>query len=422
MDQLVMWLRAQLALFINFTKLAPWQHDALLLAAMLFNILLVVALVHGVLMPILGRVVKFSRSKTDDWLWERYIFLLLRVLPPILIIFTFANFFRLFPNVLFVRIAQLLIIFVSVTLLVRGIDDVTRILERLNMSAKLHLRGISQAIKLIVYLLAGVFAIAILVGKPPWTLVGGLGALTAVLLLVFRDTILGLVAGVQLAANQMVKLGDWVELPEHNADGSVVDLSLTTVKIENWDKSVTFLPAYILVSNAFKNWRAMQELGVRRIKRSIYINIASIRFVNDVELENYKALPHLRNFFERLAERKAYHNVEAGMAFIDAKARKFHYTTASLYRLYTIEYLLAHPQIRNDLTVLARMMPPTAKGMGLELYCFTATADFLIYETIQSNVFEHLLAAASYFDLTVFQDPSGLDMRQFYQAKVAKLK
>ncbi|BBM89183.1 miniconductance mechanosensitive channel YbdG [Spirochaetota bacterium] len=410
-------------------RLSDLNYDLLLLGILVLVIGLVIKVTQWVIIPLLEKLINLSESKADDKLIYTYFIPALKFAPSALIVIYISQFFKFIPAGFFIKTGKTVLVFVIVVILTRIIDDIVEITKKVNVSEKLHLRGISQAVKLIIYLLGGIFIISILIDQTPWALLGGLGALTAVVLLVFRDVILGLVAGIQLSANNMVKIGDWIEIPEHGVDGSVIDILLTTVKIENWDKSITFLPAHVLISKSFKNWRRMQDLGVRRIKRDLYININSIRFLSPLDIDKYKAIPQLKKFFSTENASQPKHHTSVTKLTVPPKDTEFAaklqdtassalysstYTTAGLFRSYAIEYLLSHPKIRNNLTVLARMMPPTAKGMGLQLYCFTDTANFLEYESIQSSIFEHLIATAELLGLAIFQDPSGLDMQKLY--------
>ena len=234
--------------------------------------------------------------------------------------------------------------------------------------------------------------------------------MTAVVLLIFQDSILGLVAGIQLAANDMVRIGDWIEMPKYNADGDVIEITLTTVKVENFDKTITTVPPHALVKDSFRNWRGMQETGGRRIMRSIYIDTSSICFCSDEMIESYKDIEILKNYINsRYVEINEYNRTHE----IDDKnpVNGRHMTNVGTFRAYIIEYLRNHSQIHQDMIQMVRQLPPKEHGLPIELYMFTKTTDWAEYETIQADIFDHLLAVAPLFGLRVFQNPSGYDLR-----------
>ena len=280
--------------------------------------------------------------------------------------------------------------------------------EESSLSSKLPLKGICQAIKLVVNATGVIFILSILLDKSPVYFFSGLGALTAVLLLVFKDVILGLVAGIQLTANNMVRKGDWVEMPKYGADGDVIDVSLTTVKVQNWDKTITTIPAHALVSDAFKNWRGMSESGGRRIKRSISLDISSVRFLKRSEVEDLERIECLQTYLNSKKSEigsKGMNLDELGVVSPLLNGRNL--TNIGTFRAYCIEYLRAHPAIHKEgMTFLIRQLAPTEKGLPIEIYVFVNDVRWVEYEGIQSDIFDHLLASLPVFDLRAFQLPS----------------
>jgi miniconductance mechanosensitive channel len=266
-----------------------------------------------------------------------------------------------------------------------------------------------------------VLVLSLVFGQEPGYYLAGFGAATAILLLIFRDPILGLVAGVQLSLNDMVQEGDWIEVPKHGADGEVLDVSLTTVKVRNWDKTITTIPAYQLVSDSFKNWRGMSESGGRRIKRALAVDIASVRFLTDGMLERLMSNELLRPALEkRLAEvHRANSKQEADLSE-PANGRRL--TNLGSFRLYTELYLRNHPHVREDMTFLVRQLDPSPRGIPLEVYVFTDTTDWAAYESIQADIFDHLLAVASRFKLRLFQEPGSGDFAGLEEAVNDALK
>jgi miniconductance mechanosensitive channel len=279
--------------------------------------------------------------------------------------------------------------------------------SQLPVSQDIGIKGFIQAVKLIIFLVGLIFMMSILIGKSPVFFLSGIGALTAVLLLIFKDAILGFVAGIQISVNHMVKVGDWVEMPTHMADGDVIDISLTTVKIQNWDKTITSIPTYDLIAKPFKNWRGMQKSGGRRIKRSIFINMNTIKFADEAMVQEFKRISLIKPYVEaKLAEIDAFNqanNIE------DRPRNGRSITNIGTFRAYCVAYLKAHPKIHDKMTFLIRQLAPTSKGLPLEIYVFSNDIVWANYESIQSDIFDHLLSILPVFELSVFQEPTGQD-------------
>ncbi|HSX83870.1 MAG TPA: mechanosensitive ion channel family protein [Cellvibrio sp.] len=273
------------------------------------------------------------------------------------------------------------------------------------------LRGIFQSIKLISALVTIIFAISLLIGKSPVILFSSLGAMTAVLLLIFKDPIMGLVAGIQLSANDMLSVGDWLEMPKYGADGDVIDISLTTVKVRNWDKTITTIPAYALISDSFKNWRGMTESGGRRIKRAVNIDATSVKFLDEAALKRLRRAQLLTDYIENKAREIAEYNKENN---IDSESpvngRKL--TNLGTFRAYLTAYLRAHRKIHKDMTLMVRQLEPSANGIPMEIYAFSNDIDWVAYEGIQADIFDHVFAVIPEFGLRVHQTPTGYDLQQ----------
>ncbi|WP_149196387.1 mechanosensitive ion channel family protein [Luteimonas suaedae] len=271
------------------------------------------------------------------------------------------------------------------------------------------IKGYLQVAKLVVFLIAAVLAIAALIDRSPLILLSGLGAMTAVLLLVFKDTILSLVASVQLSGNDMLRVGDWIEMPELGADGDVIDIALNTVKVQNWDKTVTTIPTYRLISDSFKNWRGMEESGGRRIKRALLIDQSSVRFLEPQERDALRRIALIDGYLDAKKRELEEWNAQLESAGKDpVNTRRV--TNIGTFRAYVEAYLRAHPQIRQDMTLMVRQLEPGATGVPLQVYCFTATTAWTVYEGIQSDIFDHLLAVLPEFGLRLFQAPGGADV------------
>ncbi|MDF1836588.1 MAG: mechanosensitive ion channel [Planctomycetota bacterium] len=271
------------------------------------------------------------------------------------------------------------------------------------------LRSYAQVLSILLWLGVGIVSIATLMDKSPWALLTGLGAMTAILLLVFKDSLLGFVASVQIAGNDMLRIGDWVEMPKYGADGDVLDIGLNTVKIQNWDKTVSTIPTYAFMTDSFKNWRGMTESGGRRIKRSIVIDMSSIRFLDQADLDRLRQVQCIADYLEETSKEAATWNAEQGIddtSMVNGR----HLTNLGTFRAYISNYLERNPQIRKDMTFLVRQLAPGAQGLPIEIYVFSGEQRWVQYEGILADIFDHLLAAIGEFDLRVYQQPSGSDV------------
>lgn len=273
------------------------------------------------------------------------------------------------------------------------------------------IKGYLQLLKLAVYVVGAILIVAVLIERSPLLLFTGLGAMGAVLLLIFKDTLLSLVASVQLASNDIIRVGDWVELPGLGVDGDVIDIALHTVKVRNWDRTISTIPTSRFIADAVKNWRGMSESGGRRIKRSLHLDVQSVRFLEDEECQGLRRFRLLRAYLDEKVEELERHNLQLGDdGGLPVNARRL--TNLGTFRAYVLAYLKAHPGMRSDDILMVRQLEPTACGLPLEIYGFTATTAWVEYEGIQSDIFDHLLAIAPEFGLRIYQEPSGLDMRE----------
>jgi miniconductance mechanosensitive channel len=272
------------------------------------------------------------------------------------------------------------------------------------------IKGYVQLAKMILYIFAGIIIVATLIDRSPLLLLSGLGAMSAVILLVYKDTLLSFVASVQLTSNDMLRVGDWIEMPQVGADGDVVDITLHTVKVQNFDKTIVSIPTWRLMSESFKNWRGMQAAGGRRIKRSLFIDASGVRFVADDEELKLTQVRLLTDYMGRKkAELKAWNEAQGNVAELSANRRRI--TNIGTFRAYALAYLKSHPDIHPDMTCMVRQMEATAQGVPLEIYCFTRTTTWTDYERIQGDIFDYLLAVLPEFGLSLYQQPSGSDMR-----------
>ena len=308
-----------------------------------------------------------------------------------------------------VTCAQLWIMMYALLSLFSLLDVILNLSQKFPAASQLPLKGIFQGIKLISAIVVGILMISLLIGQSPAILISGLGAMAAVLMLVFKDPILGLVAGIQLSANDMLKLGDWLEMPKYGADGAVIDIGLTTVKVRNWDNTITTIPTWSLVSESFKNWSGMSASGGRRIKRSISIDATSIHFLDEDERQRlHKAhllKPYLTTRHQEIDEWNQ--QLDAPESVLNHRRM----TNIGTFRAYLNEYLRHHPRIRKDMTLMVRQLAPDDHGLPIEIYAFTNTVVWLEYESIQADIFDHIFAVIEEFGLRIHQSPTGNDIR-----------
>lgn len=285
-----------------------------------------------------------------------------------------------------------------------------RIYHSTGAAPEIPIKGMVQFLKIILYLLGSISVVSVLIGQSPLYLLGGLTAMTAVLLLIFRDSILGLVAGIQISVNRMVACGDWIEMPQYGADGDVLDITLTTVKVQNWDKTIATIPTYALISESFKNWRGMEDSGGRRIKRAIYLDVSTIEFCDEEMLARFAKIQYISTHIERKKKELAEYN-ELNQVDLSHLVNGRRMTNIGTFRAYVWAYLKNHPQINQEMTFLVRQLAPTSKGLPIEIYVFCKDKVWANYEAIQADIFDHIFAIVPAFDLRVFQEPTGTDFR-----------
>lgn len=370
------------------------------------------------LLSLMNKVAVRSKNTIDDALMEhRVLSRLTALLPSLLILFLTPHILgaNTFASNLLILFSKVLLTF-QIALCISALLNVSRSFYQESAKQRfLPLNAIIQIIKLALSLVTAIIIISLVIDRSPVYLLSGLGALTAVLLLVFQDTIKGLVASIQISANRMVVAGDWVELPKYGADGDVLEIGLSTVKIENFDKTITTVPTYALISDSFKNWRNMYRTGARRIKRTVIIDIGSIDFYS-VEKINRLTNSHLLQAYlsdkkQELAINEQSQDDEGeSQSLVSLNSRQL--TNIGTFRAYVTKYLQQNTHIRDDLTCMVRQLTATQTGLPLEIYCFANTTDWLAYEAIQADIFDHLFAIAPQFDLRVFQHPSGHDWQK----------
>jgi len=366
------------------------------------------------ILKVVSLLIKRSRYHWDDVLYEHRVFeRLSHVIPGIVVYFGVQLVPGLAADVeTFVqRLAAAFIVAVVALTIGAFLSATNDIYRQFEISKTRPIKGYLQVIKIVVYVLGTVVVVATLMDQNPLIFVSGIGAMAAVLMLVFKDTILSLVASVQIASNDMVRLGDWVEMPKFDADGDVIDIALHTVKIRNFDNTITTVPTSKFIDESFKNWRGMSESGARRIKRSIYIDKSSIRFLTEEEVNRFKRFMLLKDYVEKKQEELRAFNKSVGGSGEEVNWRRM--TNIGTLRAYIVNYLRNHPKIDQSRTLLVRQLAPTPQGLPIELYVFSNDTKWAAYEAIQADIFDHIIALLPEFGLRLFQHPTGADFMRF---------
>lgn len=369
-----------------------WSTRLTLVALILLISYIITKLFRHLVIPAVHKITSRTKATWDDYLFnEKMMTSFCRMIPPIMFYLLLPFVFNNIPQVLDILLKGCLIYLVITTLMLVNsfLNSLYEISNEHETLRNRPLKGIYQMINLVAIGIGIILIISILIDQNAATILAGLGASAAVLMLIFKDSILGLVAGVQLSANDMLRPGDWITMPKYGADGDVLEVSLTTVKVRNFDKTITTIPPYVLVSDSFQNWRGMRETGGRRIKRSIFIDMTTVHFCSEKEKEMF-----------------------ASRGWIDETQTKPGVQVVNLYvfRNYLQNYLKEHPRTHKELMIMVRQMQPTSEGLPLEIYCFSNTTVWPEYEQIQGEIFDHILAVIPEFGLRIFQRPSGNDL------------
>lgn len=386
-----------------------------------------------VLLKISRRVARKTKTDWDDILIRRKVFHSLAHLIPAFILYHSIGFAAPgalahgaevteamatqlmadhYPGlgIVLLKWVKIYLIFVAIYIISTFLNAVNDIYQTTPYSHNRSIKGYIQLVKILVYFLSAILIIAVLLGKDPTVLIAGLGAMAAVLMLVFKDTILGFVASIQLSGNDMLKIGDWIEMPGHRADGTVIDITLNTVKVQNWDRTITTIPTYALVSESFNNWKGMEESGGRRIKRSVFIDVNTIRFCDSEMLKRFEDFELIRDYVKQKEEEIRKYNEERNIRQEDLLSGR-HQTNIGIFRKYLENYLRNNPRVRQDMTFLVRQLQPGDKGLPVEIYVFSKSTAWADYENLQADIFDHVFAVIPEFGLRVFQAPSGNDLK-----------
>jgi miniconductance mechanosensitive channel len=361
-----------------------------------------------VLISIIAYYVRKSENTYDDIILEKKVFNRLSHIAPAAVVYYLIHLaFHQYPGWIstFQSLTAIFIVIISVLVADSFIDAMHEIYNTLPISKERHIKGYVQVVKMIVLLIGGIFVLSIIFNKPAIKLLTGLGASVAILMLVFKDTIVGLVSSIQLSANDMVKIGDWIQMPKNNIDGTVIEISLNTVKVRNWDNTISTVPTYSLVSDSFYNWKGMEKSGARRIKRAFFIDLRSVRLAN-----------------KELIDKLTYNHLIPASFKADKPLAGVKISNLGLFRKYLEGYLLDHPDIHKGMAVLVRDLEVTEMGIPLEITAFTNKTDASSYESIQSEVTEHILVILPEFGLRIFQVPSGEDLSVIHHIRINELR
>lgn len=411
-------------IFLDFNFLEMYAKLSAVMVTIL-AIIVVAAIVHWItkwiVIKIIHRLVEKSKTDWDDYLLKHKVFQALSHLASAMVFYYSCNFSEI------LEVTSLLTTFTNIYFVIIFVKVVSGTLKAANdiylttpYAASRSIKGYIQLIMILVYFVAAIFIIAFIFKKSPLGLMTGLTAFAAVLLLVFKDPILGLVASIQLSANNMLKPGDWIEVPKHNANGTVVDISLTTVKVQNGDKTISTIPTYSLVTDSFLNWSGMEESDGRRIKRFINIDMKSVRFCDNQMLEKFQNFRLIRSYVTEKQNEINEHNTKLGVVD-DHIPNGRRQTNLGIFRKYLEIYLKNNPYINNDMTFLVRYLQPTESGLPIEIYVFSKEKQLSDYESIQADIFDHILAIIPEFELRVFQAPSGSDINDLSEKLAARI-
>jgi len=384
------------------------------LGVIIFSYLTFVLTRRFILRP-LRAIIKRSTTRLDDILLQEGVFRRLLYIVPALILY---NFSYLVPQAetFLQRLFAAVIALILLLSLGAFLSAVSEIYKSTVFARRLDIKSYIQVAKLLVYIFGTIVIISILSGRSPWLMLSGIGAMTAVLLLIFKDTILSFVASIQISSTDLVRVGDWIEVPAFGADGDVMDIALHTVRVQNWDKTITVIPTYKLLDSSFKNWRGMSRSGGRRIKRAIYIDVSTIRLCDEELLrrfENFQLLTeYIREKREEVTRYNQEHQVDTSQLI---NGRRL--TNVGTFRAYVEAYLRDHPQIHQGMTLIIRQLDPGPNGLPIEIYAFTNDIRWESYEAIQADIFDHILAVVPEFDLRIFQEPTGKDFEKLSHLK-----
>ncbi|MDF1611708.1 mechanosensitive ion channel family protein [Stygiobacter electus] len=383
---------------IHWFRSLNWVNDTFVFLAIVFITIISYFFLKDILFRIIKRIVKRTKTIVDDILFSKTFLRRISYLAPLLILsqvtYLVPEYEKFFDKLL--SILLVFVFFISIGALLTSFSELSNKIEKLK---ERPIKSYIQIVKIILYSFMAMMILGIIVGQSIWSIVTGLGAFTAILILVFKDTILNFIASLQISSYDLVRVGDWIEVPKFGADGDVIDISLMIVKVQNFDKTITIIPTYKLIEETFKNWRGMTQSGVRRIKRSIFIDQRTIKFCSDELINKFLHIKRIKNFVE---ERKAFVSDDFFKGI----------TNIALFREYVKEYLTQKNEISNDFSFQVRQLPSTPEGLPIEIYAYATKTNFVEYEDLQAEIINHVLAILNQFELEIFQNPSGNDFKQ----------
>lgn len=373
------------------------------------------AICRHILLKAIARLVKNTKATWDDIVFDQQVMVhLSRMVIPVIIYICIPVAFADTTSAtleFLLRICLIIILVSFISFINSLLKAVYTVYSEKEQLRDRPLKGMLQTLQVMVWFVGAIIIVSILINKSPVSLLAGLGASAAILMLVFKDSIMGFVSGVQLSANDMLKVGDWIAMPKYGADGTVVEVTLATVKVRNWDNTITTIPPYLLVSDSFQNWRGMRESGGRRVKRSINIDMTSVKFCTPEMLSKYRKIQLLADYVEKtehiIKDYNKEHDIDNSI-LVNGRRQ----TNLGVFRAYLMAYLKSLPDVNQELTCMVRQLQPTDHGIPMELYFFCSIKDWVPYEGVQADVFDHVLAIIPEFDLQVFQSPSGRDFQR----------
>jgi len=378
---------------------------ALLLACSIINFL-----VNRVVLKYITKYIKNNKYKWDDVLLDAKLFQRIALIIPVLLIYMFASFYDNLQDI--IQKVAIIYILVIISLVFRSLlAAIDSIYKQNPVSKERPIKGLLQIIEIAVYVVVGIAVISYLIDKNPIYLLSGVGAVTAVVSLIFKDIIIGFVSGIQLVWNDMLRIGDWVEMPKYNTDGDVLDITLYSVKIQNWDKTISTIPTSAFITDSFKNWKGMREYGGRRVKRSFLIDLNTIKICSDEMVERFKKIDFISEYMEEITKEIDNYNKE-NIINTELHINGKQLTNLRVFRAYLTNYLKNTIELRPSSTTIVRQLAPTENGIPIEIYLFVADTRWVNYETIQADVFDHILAVIDIFELRMFQNPTGNDIKE----------
>ena len=403
-DELLSWGLSQ-SWADSFTK-------AIILVFILAIAFLCDAVCRHVILKVVAKLVKQTKATWDDIVFDRKVMIYVsHMVAPVVLYLLLPLAISNGATLSFIeRMCLIYIIAVFLKFISVFLSAVYHVYSQREQFRDRPLKGLLQTAQVTLFFIGGIVIISILINKSPMFLLTGLGASAAILMLVFKDSIMGFVSGIQLSANNMLKVGDWISMPKYGADGTVIEVTLNTVKVRNWDNTIITIPPYALVSDSFQNWQGMRDSGGRRVKRSINIDMRTVRFCTPEMLAKYRKIRLLKEYIDKTEKVVEHYNKEHDIdnsILVNGRRQ----TNLGVFRAYLTNYLKSLPDVNKELTCMVRQLQPTEQGIPLELYFFSSVKDWVPYEGIQADVFDHVLAIIPEFGLSVFQNPTGEDFR-----------